>query len=110
MNNDNLLQEIKSKLKDLIANSHSGFKPGLEKDLKTFLEKSEEKLERWAVLYTNEKINEEELEWLLKSQLDLVSLQALQSAGISKIKLNTIKNNIIKLIFEIIIGLIAKHS
>ena len=45
-----------------------------------------------------------QFEWLLKSQLDLTVLQALQTAGISKIKLNTIKNNIIlSLIFATIV-------
>lgn len=110
MNNNNLIEEIKEKVKNLIGENHKDLKPQLEKDLKTFLETSAEKLERWAVLYANEGINEEELQWLLKSQLDLVSLKALQAAGISKIKLNNLKNNIIKLIFEIIIGLISKQA
>ncbi len=110
MTTDNFTQELKDKVKKLITNNYKDFKPGLEKDLETFLKTSAEKLERWAVLYANEKINAEELEWLLKSQLDLVSLQALQSTGISKIKLNALKNNVIKLIFEIIISLITKRS
>lgn len=110
MNTNNLVQEIKEKVRLFITESYKEFKPGLEKDLKNFLETSAEKLERWTVLYANEGINEEELEWLLKSQVDLISLQALQTAGISKIKLNTFKNNILKLIFEIIISLVAKRS
>ena len=110
MNNNNLIEEIKEKVKSLISKNYKDLKPQLEKDLKTFLETSAEKLERWAILYANEGINEEELQWLLKSQLDLVSLQALQAAGISKIKLNNLKNNIIKLIFEIIIGFISKQA
>lgn len=110
MNTNNLVQEIKEKVRLLIAESYKDFKPGLEKDLKTFLETSAEKLERWTILYANEGINEEELEWLLKSQVDLISLQALQTAGISKIKLNAFKNNILKLIFKIIISLVVKRS
>ncbi len=108
MNIETLTQELKEKLKTLLTNSYKDYKPQLEKDLNNFLKTSAEKLERWTILYANDDINEEELEWLLKSQLDLVSLQTLQTAGLSKIKLNTLKNNIIKLIFEIIISLIAK--
>ncbi|GAA3773760.1 hypothetical protein [Flavobacterium ginsengiterrae] len=108
MNIETLTQELKEKLKTLLTNSYKDYKPQLEKDLNNFLKTSAEKLERWTILYANGDINEEELEWLLKSQLDLVSLQTLQTAGISKIKLNTLKNNIIKLIFEIIINLISK--
>jgi len=110
MINNNFTQELKDKVKKLITDNYNDFKPELEKDLKTFLETSAEKLERWATLYANQEINDEELEWLLKSQLDFVSLQALQAAGISKIKLNKLKNNVIKLIFEIIISLITKRS
>ncbi|MFB9079001.1 hypothetical protein ACFFLS_10115 [Flavobacterium procerum] len=110
MENNNLTKELENKLKELISKSYKNLKPELEKDVKAFLQASAEKLERWATLYTTESINEEELEWLLKSQLDLVSLQALQTAGISKIKLNTLKNNIIKLIFNFIIGLIKSQS
>lgn len=106
MNNDRLLEELKSKLKTIITNSYKDIQPELEKDLNVFLETSREKLERWIFLFSTGDITEEELEWLLKSQLDLVTLQALQTIGISKIKLNALKNNILKTLFKIILELI----
>lgn len=106
MDNDKLLEELKSKLKAIISESSKDFKPELEKDLNSFLETSKEKLERWMLLFSSGNLTEDELEWLLKSQLNLLTLQALQTAGISKIKLNAIKNNIIKMIFKIIIEMI----
>jgi hypothetical protein len=106
MDNDTLLEELKSRLKIIIANSYKDIKPELEKDLNAFLETSREKLERWILLFSTSALTEEELEWLLKSQLDLVSLQALQTTGISKIRLNTLKNNILKTIFKVIIELV----
>lgn len=106
MDNDKLLEELKSKLKAFISESYKDFKPELEKDLNSFLETSKEKLERWMLLFSSGNLTEDELEWLLKSQLNLLTLQALQAAGISKIKLNAIKNNIIKMIFKIIIKMI----
>ncbi|MBS7233634.1 hypothetical protein KHA90_21705 [Flavobacterium psychroterrae] len=106
MNNDQLIEELKSKLKTILTKSYKDIKPELEKDLNTFLETSREKLERWIFLLSTGDITEEELEWLLKSQLDLVALQALQTTGISKIKLNSLKNNILKIIFKIILELI----
>jgi hypothetical protein len=106
MNNDQLIEELKSKLKTILTKSYKDIKPELEKDLNTFLETSREKLERWIFLLSTGDITEEELEWLLKSQLDLVALQALQTTGISKIKLNILKNNILKTIFKIILELI----
>lgn len=106
MDNDTLLKELKSRLKIIITNSYKDIKPELEKDLNTFLETSKEKLERWILLFSTSALTEEELEWLLKSQLDLVALQALQTTGISKIRLNTLKNNILKTIFKVIIELV----
>ncbi|WP_394775422.1 hypothetical protein [Flavobacterium sp.] len=106
MNIDQLIEELKSKLKTIITKSYKDIKPELEKDLNAFLEASREKLERWIFLLSTGDITEEELEWLLKSQLDLVALQALQTTGISKVKLNALKNNILKTIFKIILELI----
>lgn len=106
MDHNKLIEELKSKSKTIIINSYKSNKSELEKDLNTFLETSKEKLERWMILFSTGDLTEEELEWLLKSQLDLMTLQALQTTGISKIKLNTIKNNIIKTIFKVIIDMI----
>ncbi|MBC8643423.1 hypothetical protein H9W95_02935 [Flavobacterium lindanitolerans] len=48
-------------------------------------------------------ITEEEFSWLLKSQQDLIALKALQGAGLSKIKLNNIKNAIIQTVFKTVL-------
>lgn len=101
-----VVEKLKKELKAVTTKSYKDIKPQLEKDLNTFLEKSKEKLERWIALFSAGNLNEEEFEWLLKSQIDLVELQTLQTAGISKIKLNTIKNNIIKMIIQIIASLV----
>lgn len=107
MKNDLLIEELKDKLKVIITKSYKENKTELEKDLNAFLEISKEKLERWMFLFSIGDLTEDELEWLLKSQLDLVTLQALQTTGISKIKLNALKNNIIKMIFKVITEMIV---
>lgn len=106
MNDTPLLEELKSKLKVIITESYKDNKFDLEKNLNLFLEASKEKLERWILLFASGDLTEEELEWLLKSQLNLTAFETLQTAGISKIKLNTIKKNIIKLVFKVITDLI----
>lgn len=106
MEKDKVIENLKKELKAIISNSYKDIKPQLEKDLAAFFQTSTEKLERWILLFSSGDLTEEEFEWLLKSQLDLTVLQALQTAGISKIKLNTIKNNIIKMIIQIITSLI----
>ncbi|MEN2400593.1 hypothetical protein GKZ90_0012450 [Flavobacterium sp. MC2016-06] len=107
MDNDTLIKDLKDKLKTILTESYKDFKPELEKDLNAFLETSKDKLERWVLLFSSDALTKEEFEWLLKSQLDLVALQALQTTGISKIKLNAVKNNIIKTILKIILEIIV---
>jgi hypothetical protein len=102
MDNDKLIEDLKNKLKPIITNSYKDIKPELEQDLNDFLKTSKVKLERWVTLLSTAIITQEEFEWLLKSQLDLVALQTLQAAGITKIRLNTLKNTIVKTIFKII--------
>jgi hypothetical protein len=108
MDIDKLLNEIKQQSLELLVNKYKEFKPELQQDITAFLESSKQKLERWALLVIDGSITKEELEWLLKSQQDLITLQALQTAGLSKIKLNTIKNGIIKTVFQTIIASISK--
>lgn len=102
MDNDKLIKDLKNKLKPIITSSYKDIKPKLEQDLNDFLETSGDKLERWVLLLSTAAITQEELEWLVKSQLDLVALQALQATGISKIRLDTLKNTIVKTIFKTI--------
>jgi nanoRNase/pAp phosphatase (c-di-AMP/oligoRNAs hydrolase) len=103
-----LLNEIKRQTLEILSNNFKEFKPELQKDITAFLENSKQKLERWALLVADGSITSEELEWLLKSEQDLITLQALQTAGLSKIKLNNIKKTIIKTIFQVVIAGIIK--
>ncbi|WP_130734862.1 hypothetical protein [Flavobacterium sp. J27] len=108
MDIEKLIKDLKESLLTLLGNKYKEFKPEIQKDITSFLKESEEKLKRWALLLADGSITKEELEWLLKSQKDLVALKAIQTVGISKIKLNNIKNSIIKTIFEIVVATVIK--
>jgi hypothetical protein len=103
MDIDKLLKDLKGNVLTLLGDKVKEFKPELEKDLNDYIEQSKTKLERWAMLLLEGSITKEEFEWLLKSQQDLLSLKALQGAGLSKIKLNNIKKSIINTIVETVI-------
>jgi hypothetical protein len=103
MDIDALLKELKSNVFTLIGNKYKEFKPELQKDLSNYLEASKAKLERWALLLADASIDQDEFLWLLKSQQNLLELKALQTAGLSKIKLNNLKNNIIATIFDTVV-------
>ena len=103
MDIDKLLKELKQELVKLLGDKYKEFKPEIQKDINDFLEKSREKLERWSMLLSTASLTEEEFSWLLKSQQDLIALKALQGAGLSKIRINNIKNTILKTVFKTVI-------
>lgn len=103
MDLDKILEEIKKQILALLGKNYKEFKPELEKDLDAFLQESKQKLARWILLLADKSLTKEEFEWLLKSQTDLIALKSLQTAGITKIRLNNIKNSIIKTIFQTVI-------
>ena len=65
------------------------------------------KLERWTGLLQSGDLTPEDYEWLLKSQKDLLVLNALYQAGVSKLKLGHLKNKIIKTIMNTVIASIV---
>ncbi|MCO6161705.1 hypothetical protein [Flavobacterium sp. NRK F7] len=108
MDIEKLIKELKEALLTLLGNKYKEFKPEIQKDITVFLKDSEEKLKRWIQLLAEDSITKEEFEWLLKSQKDLLTLKALQTVGISKIRLNNIKNSILKTIFDIVLAAVIK--
>lgn len=103
MDIEKLIAELGKNLLAVLGEKYKEFKPEIQKDVKDFIEKSREKLERWSLLLAAGSLTEEEFSWLLKSQQDLITLKALQGAGLSKIKLNNIKNTIFKTVFQTVI-------
>jgi hypothetical protein len=106
MDIDALLKELKNNIFTLLGNKYKEFKPELQQDLNNYLNSSKAKLERWSLLLADNSIDKEEFLWLLKSQQDLIELKALQTAGLSKIKLNNLKNNIISIIFDTVVKVV----
>ena len=103
MDIEKLLQELRKNLIAVLGEKHKEFKPEIQKDVNDFLDKSREKLERWSLLLVAGSLTEEEFAWLLKSQQDLVTLKALQGAGLSKIKLNNLKNTLFKTVLQTVL-------
>jgi len=103
MDIEKLLEELRKNIITVLGDKYKEFKPEVQKDVNHFLENSKEKLLRWSLLLVEKSITEDEFAWLLKSQQDLVTLKALQGAGLSKIKLNNIKNSIFKTVVQTVI-------
>jgi len=100
MDFEKLFKELKSDVLSLIKDKFSKEGDAIKGDVATFFDQSKEKLKRWTLLLSQGVITKEEYELLLLSQKDLVIMETLYKAGISKIKLGHFKNTVIKLILR----------
>ncbi|MDH7911363.1 hypothetical protein [Winogradskyella sp. SYSU M77433] len=97
-----LLKELKSALTQLFGEKWSDLKGESKKDIEQFLNDSKDKLKRWTELLVNGDIDLDDYEWLIKSQKDLMLMQALHSAGVHKISLGHFKNKVVNTIIDVV--------
>lgn len=97
------ISDIKSGIINLFEeNQWTSFAP-IENEINLFLQQSEEKLKKWHFLYREGLLSLDEIEWLVISQRESITLQVLKNAGINQIKINTLQNSILKIILKSII-------
>lgn len=77
--------------------------PKIESNLNNYFLESEEKIKKWQLLYAEGILQMDEIEWLLESQKELITLEALQNIGVSQLKINSIKTSVLKIILKAII-------
>ncbi|MFD0861937.1 hypothetical protein ACFQ1M_06940 [Sungkyunkwania multivorans] len=97
-----ILKELKANLFELIGDRVSDFTKEGKKDMEAFLEASKTKLKTWTKLLADGHLTLDDFEWLVKSQKDLLIMQALYQTGTSKIKLGHLKNAVIRTIVDTI--------
>ncbi|NQX85092.1 MAG: hypothetical protein HRT67_04190 [Flavobacteriaceae bacterium] len=102
MDFEKLTKELKTALVQLFGEKWKDLKGESKKDINQFLKDSEVKLKRWTQLLVNGDIDLEDYEWLVKSQKDLMLMQALHSAGVHKISLGHFKNKVVKTIINVV--------
>lgn len=95
-----ILRALRDNLISALDENHSALNTQSSKDIDAFLQASKEKLKRWTLLYSQGHLTEEDLQWLVKSQKELLLLENLFQAGISKISLGHLKNKIIKIVVK----------
>lgn len=107
MDIDKLLKDIEAQVLNVLKNQAALF-PKFKNEISAFIKLSQDKINRWQGLYAEGHIDEEELEWLLNSQKNLLVLESLKNIGLSQIKANRLKNDIIKIVFQVILSSILK--
>lgn len=98
-----LISDIKNHLLLLLKENQLHLFPKIETNLNKYFLESEEKIKKWQLLYAEGVLQMDEIEWLLESQKELITIDVLQKAGISQLKINSIKNSILKIILKAII-------
>lgn len=104
---EQIVDAIKEELQVVFGTHYLKFLPEIEGAIIQFMEQSKEKWKRWLFLYNDNQITKDEWLWLLKSQKNIIELKALQQAGVTKIELNRVKNNILKVIFDTVIKILS---
>jgi hypothetical protein len=87
MDFEKLLAQIKSELTIIFNDKWKDLNTEAKKDIDQFIDNSKSKLERWTKLLASGDLNLEDFKWLIESQKDLITLQAIQKTGVSKISL-----------------------
>ncbi len=106
MDFEKLLKELKEEIVAEATDKFGDEGKLIVDDMKEYLKNSEEKLKKWSGLFIAGAIDKNELEWLLKSQKDLLVMQALVKAGVNKIKAGHFKNRVITIVLNKLVSLV----
>ncbi|WP_299103473.1 hypothetical protein [uncultured Winogradskyella sp.] len=106
MDIEELLKLLKDELLLVLGESYGDFKKETKADVEAFLTLSKVKIERWTKLLQAGELTVDDYKWLLESQKDVLILNTLYQAGVSKLRLGHLKNKIIKTIVNTVITII----
>ena len=95
MDFDILFKELKDEITVLAKDKFDGQSTAIVEDMQEYFEQSKEKLQKWGNLFKQQRIDKDELIWLLKSQKDILQLKSLQHIGVSSISIGHFKNKIV---------------
>lgn len=100
---DELLSEIRHQLEAVL--------PALADQLlpagRELLIEQAEQLESWAAQAAAGQLTEEDVEWLVRSRLDLTRLKALESAGMAQVEIDLFRQTLARTAMGMLIGRIA---
>lgn len=107
MDFEKLLTELKKEIVSEAKEKFGSEGKVIVSDLKAYLESSKAKLKKWSLLFAQGDIDKKELEWLLKSQKDLLTMKGLVKIGVNKIKAGHFKSKIIGIVFAKLVGAVT---
>jgi hypothetical protein len=100
---NDLFKNIKDAVVVAAGDSVKDYADWAKKDGLAFLESSKDKLKTWTGLLESGALTPDEFKLLVNSQKDLMQMEFLKDKGISKIKINKAKNNIIEAVIKVVL-------
>jgi len=97
---DDFVEAVLSGAQDLAKQSFNGLKNQAKTDAKAFLDKTEADLKRWTELLATSKITQGDFSDLVRAKRALAEIHALTQAGISLIKLEKFRSDLINLVID----------
>ena len=101
---NDFLESVKSDLLEFANENIVEYKEELLKDGNAFIEKSKEDIERWAEELAAGDLSEKDFKYLLKGKKDLAEMEALKQLGLSRVRIDKIKNGLL----DVVVGSAVK--
>lgn len=101
---NDFLKTLKDDLLKVAKDNLEEFKDEILKDGTAFTQKTRNDLERWALALADGNLTKEDFEFLVKGKKDLAEMEALKQIGLGKIRLNSIRDQVI----DTVIGSVFK--
>ncbi|MEM1116819.1 MAG: hypothetical protein AAGJ11_09960 [Bacteroidota bacterium] len=73
-------------------------------DATAFLDRTQDKLERWTGLLAAGDLTTEDVEWLVRSQASLLEMRALKQSGLALVRVDEFRASVLNLVTDTIFG------
>ena len=101
-----LFDTLKDEVTNLALSAVNKYKNEAKKDALALMDKMKENLSTWTLQLADGKLSQKDFEFLVLGQKELIEMSALKQVGLSKIKMDELKNNILNLVVKTASGLI----
>lgn len=102
----NVFNQLKDEVKNLAVSTIKDYKDEASRDAFYFLNMLEENLKEWTQLLAKGELSGKDFEYLVLGQKELMEMNGLKRAGLSQIKTNEFKNNLLNLVIHTVIKLV----
>jgi hypothetical protein len=106
VNIDSIIKTTLTKSEELAKTLFRNYVGQANKDVKDFLEKAKEGIERATKLRREGKIDDEDLEDLIVGKKDLALMHALKQVGLAKASIDTFVNGVIQILIDAVFAAI----